>query len=337
MSSLLGTAQTPSVRKPAIEVRFGSAAANVWARALSFVTVELGAAPAVDAVQIAIAPGQHAPAVAVGDTGTVSLGFAGALVQVFSGTVASVLHSVSGATRIVATNAGGTLARLRVNQSYEQLSAGRIVSELASGAGLNVTAADGISFPYYVVDDSRSAWAQVATLARTSGFFATVDGQGSLVFGPSQTTPAKKFGYGVDILALQAAESAPLSGKVTVVGEGAAGSQGSDAWSWLIKDAAAVTASAGSGKPERLAQEPSLRSKSAAQSAADGASARAKSLAVAGRLVVPGTPEVVPAGSIEIERAPDASLNGVRTVGAVRHRFAKGVGFVTTIDFGRTP
>ena len=34
-------------------------------------------------------------------------------------------RSVSGATRIVATNAGGALARLRVNQSYEQLSAGR--------------------------------------------------------------------------------------------------------------------------------------------------------------------------------------------------------------------
>ena len=110
-----------------------------------------------------------------------------------------------------------------------------------------------------MVDDSRSAWAQVATLARTSGFFATVDGQGSLVFGPSQTTPAKKFGYGVDILALEVAESAPLAARLTVVGEGAAGSQGSDAWSWLIKDPAAVAASA--GLPGRVLSPGPARSK----------------------------------------------------------------------------
>lgn len=338
MSSLLSAAPTPSVRKPALEVRFGSAAANVWGRALSFVTVELGAAPAVDAVQVAIAPGQHAPAVAVGDTGSVSLGFAGALVPVFSGTVASVLRSVNGATRIVATNAGGALARLRVNQSYEQLSAGRIVSELASGAGIvSAAAADGVAFPFYVVDDSRSVWAHVAALARVCGFSATVDAQGGLVFGPPQTTPVKTFTYGVDVLALQAADAAPSFGKVTVVGEGAAGSQGSDAWSWLLKDPAAVTATAGSGAPESLAQDSSLRSKSAAQTAADAASARAKSFATAGRLVVPGTPEVIPGSSIEIKRAPDAALNGVRTVRVVRHRFAKSAGFVTTIDFGRAP
>jgi len=337
MSSLLSAPSTPSVRKPALEVRFGSAAANDWGRALSLVTVELGAAPAVDAVEVAIAPGQHAPAVALGDTGSVSLGFAGALVPVFSGAVASVVRSVNGAARIVATNAGGALARLRVNKSYEQLSAGRIVSELASGAGLTVTAADGVSFPYYVVDDSRSAWAQVAALARVCGFFATVDARGSLLFEPAQTTPVKTFTYGVDVLALRAAESAPSFGKVTVVGEGAAGSQGSDAWSWLLKDAAAVTATAGSGQPERLAQDSSLRSKSAAQTAADAASARAKSLAGTGRLVVPGTPEVVPGSSVEIKGAPDAKLNGVRTVHVVRHRFAKSAGFVTTIDFGGTP
>jgi len=338
MSSLLSAPSAPSVRKPALEVRFGSAAANVWGRALSFVTVELGAAPAVDAVEVAIAPGQHAPAVAVGDTGSVSLGFAGALVPVFSGTVASVLRSVNGPWRVVATDAGGALARLRVNQSYEQLSAGRIVSELASSAGIvPATVADGVAFPFYVVDDSRSAWAHVAALARVCGFFATVDAQGGLVFGPAQATPVKTFTYGVDVLALQTAETAPSFGKVTVVGEGAAGSQGADAWSWLLKDPAAVTATAGSGTPERLVQDSSLRSKSAAQTAADAASARAKSLAGAGRLVVPGTPEIVPGTSVEIKRAPDAASNGVRTVHVVRHRFAKSAGFVTTIDFGGTP
>ena len=65
-----------------------------------------------------------------------------------------------------------------------------------------------------------------------------------------------------------------LVGAVTTVGEGAAGSQGQEAWSWLVKDPSSVTGSAGSGGPERLIQDASLRSTEAAQGAADGIVAR---------------------------------------------------------------
>ena len=91
------------------------------------------------------------------------------------------------------------------------------------------------------------------------------------------------------------------------------------------------------GAPELLVEERAVRSQSAAQTAADAASKRAKSLEVTGRLVVPGSPEVVPGAAVEFKKAPDASLNGVRTVRTVRHRFAKSGGFVTTIDFGGAP
>lgn len=338
VTSLLGAAAPPAVRKPALEVRFGSGSANDWARALSFVTVEAGLAPAVDVVEVALAPGQHAPTVAVGDTGSVSLGYAGALTAVFSGAVASVRRSIDGATRVVATNASGALARLRVNQSYEQLSAGEIVSELASRAGVTpVMAADGVNFPFYVVDDGRSVWVHVAALARACGFVANVDTAGGLVFGPPQTTPAQKFTYGADVLALQAARSTPSLGAVTVVGEGAAGSEGSDAWNWLLHDSAGVTRTAGSGEPKRLVQDPSLRSADAVQTAADGAAAAAQSVVVTGRVVVPGAPDVTAGSTIEITGAPDAELNGVCGVRSLRHRFAKRGGFVTTIDFGRAP
>lgn len=338
VSSLLGAAAPPAVRKPALEVRFGSGSASAWARALSLVTVEAGLAPAVDVVEVALAPGQHAPAVAVGDTGSVSLGYAGALTAVFSGAVASVRGSIDGATRVVATNAGGALARLRVNQSYEQLSAGEIVSELASRAGVTPAAvADGVRLPFYVVDDGRSVWAHVAALARACGFVAVVDAAGGLVFGPPQTAAVQKFTYGVDVLALQAARSAPSLGAVTVVGEGAAGSHGADAWNWFVHDPSGVTGTAGSGEPERLVPDRSLRTADAAQTAADGASAAAQSVVVTGRVVVPGAPDVAAGSTIEIAGAPDRELNGVCTVRTLRHRFAKRGGFVTTIDFGRAP
>ena len=338
MSSLLSAPSTPSVRKPALEVRFGSGSASEWGRALSHVTVEAGLAPAVDVVEVALAPGQHAPAVAVGDTGSVSLGYAGALTAVFAGTVASVRRSIDGATRVIATNAGGALARVRVNQSYEQLSAGEIVSELAGRASVVPAAvSDGANFPFYVVDDGRSVWAHVATLARACGFVANVDAAGGLVFGPPQKTPVQTFTYGVDVLALQATRSGPSLGAVTVVGEGAAGSDGADAWNWLVHDSAGVTRTAGSGEPKRLVQDASLRSADAVQTAADGASAAARSVVITGRVVVPGAPNVTAGCTVEIAGAPDAELNGVCTVRTLRHRFAKRGGFVTTIDFGRAP
>ena len=201
---------------------------------------------------------------------------------------------MNGPTRVVATNAGGALARLRVNQSYEQLSAGGIVSELASGAGVTPAhVADGIDFPFYVVDDSRSAWAHVAALARACGFVATVDAQGGLVFGPAQIDA----GADVHLRRRRArAAGAPSrrrrSAKVTVVGEGAAGSQGADAWSWLVKDPAAVTAT----RRVRARRSGSLQDAVAAERerradrggrSLGGAQASPSRAA----LVVPGTPE----------------------------------------------
>jgi phage protein D len=336
--SPLATEAPLAVRTPAFEVRFGSGSAEEWARAVVSVALDAGLAPAVDALTVVLAGGTDGPAIAVGDEGSVSLGYAGELAPVFAGAVASVRRGLDGATRVVAVNAGGALARLRVNQSYEGLDAGGIVSDLAARANVTSAAVEsGTSFPFYVVDDRRSAWAHVAALARTSGFAARVDPQGRLVLGPPQGTPAQTFAYGVDVLALAVAEWAPPAGAVTVVGEGAAGSEGADAWSWLVKNPASVTGEAGGGDPARLLPAPSLRAGEAAQMLADSAAAAAEAATAAGRLLVPGAPAVAPGGAVEITGAPDSALNGVRAVRSVRHRYAKRSGFTTTIDFGRAP
>ena len=133
------------------------------------------------------------------------------------------------------------------------------------------------------------------------------------------------------MLALESFEAPPSAGAVTVIGEGAAGSQGSDAWSWLVKDPSGVTGSSGSGDPARLVSDPSLRSSDAAQGAADGIAAAAGAGASTARLLVTGAPKAVVGGAVAVSGAPDDSLNGTWVVRGLRHRYTKRGGFTTLL------
>ena len=343
-----------AVRRPLFEINFGgggpaagglSAAAgsvlggggaDPWQAHVVALTLEVGCAPSVDVVEIILSAGAPAPQVAIGDTGRVSLGYTDSAAElVFTGQVESVRYSIHGTTRITATNGGVPLARLRLNQSYEQQKAGNIVQDLASQANVDTdTVENGVDLPFYVLDDRRNAYQHISTLARTSGYLAYITPDGKLRFAPFTGGQAvQTFTYGVDIMALDLTEAAPAVGAVTTVGEGAAGSQGADAWSWLIKDPSVVQGSAGDGDPERLVVNTALRSGEAAQSAANGIASAAALARVSGRLLVPGAPAVVAGSTIEIASVPQDVFNGLCMVQQVRHRFAKEAGFTTLIGF----
>jgi hypothetical protein len=187
----LGAQSPPGFRRPACAVQFGgsvSAAggADPWPRGLVSVTVTLGLAPSVDVAELVLAAGEQAPDAAIGDAGSVSLGYEDAAAElVFTGQIEGVRHSTQGTTRISVTNGGALLSRLRVNQSYEQQSAGDIVTDLAGRAGVGTgTIEAGLDFAFYVVDDRSSAFQQIADLARKSGYVACFAPQGDLRFGP---------------------------------------------------------------------------------------------------------------------------------------------------------
>jgi phage protein D len=332
LSSMLGGTSAPAaVRAPRAEVSFGSGSPEDWAKVLVSLTVEAAAAPAVGAVEIVVAP--RAPAAAVGDTGSVKLGFGDdGPSDVFTGAIHAVHRNLDGSMRIVAADGAAPLAALRMNQSYEQLSAGRIVSDLASQVGVSVRAEDGPSLPFYVVDDGRSAWSHVDALARLSGFVAACTPAGRLGFGPAADgDPVQTFSYGGDVLSLESFEAPPAAGAVTAIGEGAAGSQGSDAWNWLVKDPSGVTGTSGSGAPARLVTEAALRSSDAAQGAADAVAAAAKAGATTARLLVPGAPKAVVGSAVAVKGAPDAALNGTWVVRGLRHRYTKRGGYTTLL------
>ena len=113
-------------------------------------------------------------AVALGDTGSVALGFGdGGTDAVFAGTVAAIHRGLAGETRVAALNGGAALAALRLNRSYEKRSVGDIVRDLAGEAGVDTGAIEGgPTLPFYVVDDGRNGWTHIADLAAKSGFLA---------------------------------------------------------------------------------------------------------------------------------------------------------------------
>jgi phage protein D len=338
VSSLLGGSAPAAVRVPGVEVSFGAASADDWARALVSVSVVAGTAPAVDAAEVVLAAGGGVET-ALGDTGSISLGYGdGSNESVFAGAVHAVHRSLSGSTRVGAANGGAALAALRLNRSYEKRKAGEIVRDLAGEAGVDTGSIEaGPQFPFYVVDDGRSGWTHVADLAAKSGFVARFDGDGALVFGPpSEGAPVQTFSYTQDVLALDATEASPAAGAVTVVGEGAAGTKGDDAWSWLVKDPSGVSGSAGSGDPARLVRDRSLRSADASSGAAQGLADRAAGGAATARLLVAGAPKATVGSAIAVEGAPDGALNGTYVVRGVRHRYAKRGGFTSLLLLTRS-
>lgn len=332
---LFGETSHPAVRRPVLKVSVGRGVGDDWSRAVTTVAVDLGVAPAVDALEIATAAGDDSPAAAVGDPGSVAFGFAddGDPEVVFAGEIAEIVRSLTVGRTIRVFGGGAALARSRVNQSYEQQSAGAIVRDLADRSGIDTDSVDdGPEFPFYALDDRASALQHVAALALKSGFVAYFTPAGALNFGAAaQGQAVQTFSFGQDIIALRVIEHAPSLSKVRAVGEGAASSYGSDAWAWIAKQP--PTATAGAGDPERLLSDPSLRTADATRRAAEGVMNAAAG--AAGTVVVAGAPSVTPTSSIEIAGCSDPSLNGPYLVRTVRHRYSKDTGFTSTIGFVR--
>ncbi len=307
-----------------------------WRRSLVGVRTEAGIAPTVDAAEVDLSADAQAPSFALGDEGSVSLGYGDQGPRlVFTGAIDGVRRQIPGSARLIATNGGSALARLRLNQSYERQSAGDVVRELASRAGIATGRIEaGVSIPFFVIDDRRGAWAHIAELARRSGYIAFFDAEGKLSFTTIATgDPVRTFRYAVDLLSLDTLEAEEEVGAATVWGEGAAGSQGQDAWSWLVKDPAPVTGSAGSGERALYRGDRALRSAEAVGTAASAIVAAGARRKMTGRIVTPGAPEVVVGATIEIADAPQRAINARYLVTAVHHRFTKGGGFLSEIGF----
>jgi hypothetical protein len=325
-----------SVRRPVFELTVGGSGAKDWRGALVSFTAESTLAPSVDFIELLVSPLASAPSVSLDDDAELSAGYGDdTAVKIFHGKVGSLRGGVRGPARIGLANGGAALALLRLNQAYEQQTAGQIVSDLASRASVDTgTIEDGVTYPYYVVADDRSAWRHIAELSRHNDCIAFFDADGALnVQSAAPGSPVQTFTCGMDVLALDGVSASPVGGQVTIIGEGAAGSQGQDAWGWLLQDASSVTAQSGDGDPVRQFAWAAARSAEAARQAAAGAAGAFARAAVRGFLVVCGAPAVIAGSAIEIAGASVEALNGPALAERVIHRYSKSEGFTTTIGF----
>jgi phage protein D len=343
LSSIAGalfssSAAAPSVRRPAFEAQFGNGAASDWAQALVAFSVELGAAPFVDCA-VLDSSAARGPAAAPGDAGTIKAGYEDSSTDlIFTGKVDAARVSLDGVLRVSASTGAGLLAGLRVDQSYEQSTAGDIVNDLAKRVAVDTDSIEeGATYPFYAVDARQNAWQHIATLARQNGFRAFFSTEGKLNFKPvAAGEPVASLAYGSDVLAVELWNARPAAGKVAVTGEGAAGSNGADAWNWLLKDPSAVRAESGGDDPAKLVTDPALRSADSAQTAANALAGAIGSAALSGCVWTPGVAAVTFGSAIEITGAPQSALNGVCLVERVRHRFNKREGFTSRIYFTQT-
>lgn len=345
----LVSAAPAAVRTPQAQIDFGSAApgglamdialpgggSDPWLRSLVSIHIMCALAPQVDTATLVIANDQQAPAVAVEDEGSIALGYGDAGTDpVITGYIHRLQFDTRNTTTISVANGGARLSQLRVNQSYEQQAAGDLVSDLCSQAEVDTdTVEAGIDLPFFVLDDRRHGYQHIHRLARMCGYIACFTPAGALYFGPAQTGSAvQTFSYRNDILDLQVQQTQVAAMAPKVVGEGAAGAEGQDAWSWLIKNPDAVSAEAGSGKA-RLFSNPGLRSLEASQTMADSLAGTSAANNLTGRILTPGAPAVAVGTTIAISDAPVAAMNGDFYVTEVHHRYSKHQGFTSRIHF----
>jgi phage protein D len=273
------------------------------------------------------------------DDATIELGYIDdpSLTTVLTGTVGLVDPGLVTSTVVVYSGAA-TVLRSVANETFENKSAGDIVRDLASRAGVGVGNVEaGSQFPAYVVDGRRGAFEHVLDLAGLCGLDAYVDSGGDLVMERFTGGHAMHvLEHAKHILELDVRRTPPAAAAVEAWGESPGTSRGTNAWAWLTKDFDKLHGSAGSGTPLLVLERPALRSADAAGRAAEGALEAAQSRAVRGRVLTIGRPEVKLGDAIQLRGVPDAAANGSFQVRSVTHRVRKRRGFTTEIGFRAT-
>lgn len=271
--------------------------------------------------------------VSAGEDLTIELGYEDNVTQVFEGILADIEPKMS-TTVFVGSNDTDSMIKTRINQTYQNQSAGQIVSDLAGQAGVDTDVIENsINFPFYVVDDRKHLFQHAVELAAKSGLGLYFTPENKLAMKQFQKSSADHtFTYGEDIIDLQILNTMPLAGQVVVAGESPASAQGNDAWHWFAKDSGSFQGSAGQGNT-LLIQDPGIRTKDAADTYAAGKLDLMTRAATQGRIVVLGNPDVKLGEAVEIEGVPTGSLNGLFQVRRVKHQLSKARGFITAVDF----
>jgi hypothetical protein len=237
--------------------------------------------------------------------------------------------------RIVGLSTEDLLLRHHENETFEAMSAGDIVRELASRAGVDTDRVDdGVNLSAFVVDGRRSAAAHIRDLAALSGYDTFVTPEGALVFeefaGQRTAHPLR---FGEHVIRVEVRRTRAASGTVEVWGESPGSSRGTESWAWLTKDFEPWHGTAGTGAPTMLLERSAIRTAEAATASATRTQVGVSRAEVTGALQIQGRPSVLLGDVVRLEGFPLDELDGNYQVRAVEHRITKAGGFVTDVGF----
>jgi len=333
------------------EVKIGSLTASTSpqreARALIRLVAELGMGGAGGRCVVELAGPSLSPP-APGDSVQVSFGSGASATTVFTGEVQEVTRTAT-ALRVAAVDALARLARFDVEAAYEAKTAGDIVKDVLSRAGVDPgTVHDGPTFPAYVLHKGPRALRHLRRLAELCGADLYADAEGKVCFAtPDEQGAEHTFRYGEHILQLSLEDAPPAFDSAVVWGEGAASAQGAGKEHWLVSDLSSVSGKAAIGQGGAVAAgqegerplhvvDGAIRSGEAAQEIARARAAAVASRAVRGFLRVLGEPAVAPGDLVTIEDLPaeqPAPSRPPLRVRRVRHTLDAPGGFVTRMEF----
>ncbi|MGD2088503.1 MAG: hypothetical protein PVH61_20165 [Candidatus Aminicenantes bacterium] len=289
--------------------------------------------PAAGTVTIILAQG-NGQNVQKDDPVSIELGYDDQTVTVMKGTVQYIKPGFE-TLKIIAYTPVQKLLDLRLNQTYENQSAGDIVSDLAGQVNMDTqTVENGIQFPFYVIDDRKNGWEHLHDIAQKCGFDLYLTPDSKLVFKEFKNSSAAfTLTYGKTIISLIHSDMPQDFKSVTVRGESPASSQGSSTSHWLTKSFENFKGSTGTETPELSIQDAVVRTKEAADASAKGRMNIIQRKKHQGMVDIIGNANIKLGDIFEIKQAPQSDLNGLFQVRAVSHTMNKKAGFKTRIHF----
>lgn len=319
------------MKKPAYKIKIGS---TIFDSSVSQDIISISAdmdldVPS-DSFRIALKTGEKAGAIKNGDAAVIEMGYEGALNKVLTGSVDSVEPGIS---EVVISGLGpvSLLTGMRVNQVYEKQTAGAIVKDIAGRAGIAVKdLEEGLSFPMYVLDDTKDAYAHLKDLALKCGCDIFMTNDGRLNFKKYKRQNPKPFKYGRDILEVEVNTPTPAATCVKVCGESPSSFKGAETAHWGSKKV--VEGIAGSGTQIFLYEDPLIKDKDTADKVAASLLEVLMS-PLSGALKCLGNTGVGLGDTIEIKDMPDPRMSGEFEITGVSHTFNQSEGLVSLVSW----
>lgn len=320
--------------KPAYKLTIGSTTIDSSAdpTASNIVSIEVNLDMDIPADSFNIVLGQVKNlSVKKGDSTKIELGYKDTLVKVIEGTIETIEPGITQA-RIIGLNSISKLLNLRINQVYENQTAGAIVADLANQSGLTIGGKeDGIKFPFYTIDSTKNGYEHIKELAKRCGFDLYLTPESKLVFKEFTKTSADfTFEYGKDIIDFEKYVTEEIASQIVVFGESPVSSQGDETSHWLTKSFESHKGTAGSDL-KLVIEDATIKTKEAAEAFAKAELNTIKKNTVSGTMKILGNPNVKLSDAIEIKKMPDEEMNGIFQVRSVSHSLSKETGFITKV------